>query len=158
METAPRAIERSPRLYTRDAMADEFLFNYRSATDEILPEGMRFYAYHGVNPEERAQGQRFTVDVVLAVDLRRPGQSDDLADTVSYSAVYKVVRGIMEGRSRQLIEAVAEEIAAEILTNFPPVQRVSVTVRKPEVPMKGSMLDAAGVRITRSRADGGDRS
>ncbi len=127
-------------------------------TDEILLEGMRFYAYHGVNPEERALGQRFMVDVVLAVDLRRPGQSDDLADTVSYSTVYKVVRGIVEGEPRDLIEAVAEEIAAAILTGFPDVARVTVTVRKPEVPMKGSLLDAAGVRITRSQADGSDRS
>jgi dihydroneopterin aldolase len=126
--------------------------------DEILLEGMRFYAYHGVNPEERALGQRFTVDVTLAVDLRRAGQSDNLADTVSYSAVYKLVRGIVEGEPRDLIEAVAEAIAVEILTNFPTVQSVSVTVRKPEVPMKGSMLDAAGVRITRSRTDAGDCS
>jgi dihydroneopterin aldolase len=126
--------------------------------DEILLEGMRFYAYHGVNPEERALGQRFTVDVVLEVDLRRAGQSDNLADTVSYSAVYKLVRGIVEGEPRQLIEAVAEEIAAEILTEFPPVQHVTVTVRKPEVPMKGSQLDAAGVRIARSRAAGSHRS
>jgi dihydroneopterin aldolase len=127
-------------------------------TDEILLEGMRFYAYHGVNAEERALGQRFLVDVVMAVDLRRPGQSDDLADTVSYSAVYKVVRGIVEGEPRDLIEAVAEEIAAAILTGFPSVARVTVTVRKPEVPMKGSLLDAAGVRITRSQAHWSDRS
>jgi dihydroneopterin aldolase len=127
-------------------------------TDEILLEGMRFYAYHGVNPEERALGQRFLVDVVMAVDLRRPGQSDDLADTVSYSDVYKVVRGIVEGEPRNLIEAVAEEIAAAILTGFPPVARVTVTVRKPEVPMKGSLLDAAGVRITRSQVDGSPHS
>ena len=127
-------------------------------TDEILLEGMRFYAYHGVNPEERALGQRFLVDVVMAVDLRRPGQIDNLADTVSYSDVYKVVRGIVEGEPRNLIEAVAEAIAAAILTGFPPVARVTVTVRKPEVPMKGSLLDAAGVRITRSQADGSPRS
>jgi len=139
-------------------MASEFSSTNASATDEILLEGMRFYAYHGVNPEEQELGQRFTVDVVLAVDLRRAGQSDELANTVSYSAVYKVVRGIVEGEPRQLIEAVAEDIAAAILTGFPPVARVTVTVRKPEVPMKGSMLDAAGVRITRSRADGNDRS
>ena len=139
-------------------MASEFSSTNASATDEILLEGMRFYAYHGVNPEEQALGQRFTVDVVLAVDLRRAGQSDELANTVSYSAVYMVVRGIVEGEPRQLIEAVAEDIAAAILTGFPPVARVTVTVRKPEVPMKGSMLDAAGVRITRSRADGNDRS
>ena len=52
--------------------------NNMLTSDEILLEGMRFYAYHGVNPEERALGQRFTVDVVLAVDLRRAGRSDDL--------------------------------------------------------------------------------
>jgi 7,8-dihydroneopterin aldolase/epimerase/oxygenase len=129
-----------------------------SCSDEILLEGMRFYAYHGVNPEERALGQRFMVDVTLVVDLRRAGQSDDLTDTVSYSAVYKVVRGIVEGEPRQLIETVAEEIATAILTEFLPVERVTVTVRKPEVPMKGSMLDAAGVRITRSRSEGSHRS
>jgi hypothetical protein len=56
------------------------------------------------------------------------------------------------------VRAVAEEIAAEILTGFPQVARATVTVRKPEVPMKGSLLDAAGVRITRSQADGSDRS
>ena len=104
--------------------------------DEILLEGMRFYAYHGVNPEERALGQRFTVDVVLAVDLRQAGQSDDLADTVSYSAVFNLVHRVVDGEPRNLIEAVAEDVAGEILASFPPVQRVSVTVRIPEVPRR----------------------
>jgi 7,8-dihydroneopterin aldolase/epimerase/oxygenase len=139
-------------------MASESPLGNTYGTDEILLEGMRFYAYHGVNPEERTLGQRFTVDVVLAVDLRQAGQSDDLAHTVSYSAVYKVVRQIVEGEPRQLIEAVAEEIASMVLTEFPPVEHITVTVRKPEAPMKGSLLDAAGVRITRSRACGEDRS
>ena len=122
--------------------------------DEILLEGMRFYAFHGVNPEERALGQRFTVDVALAVDLQRAGESDDLADTVSYSDVYKLVRRIVEGEPRNLIEAVAEQIAAEILAQFPAVARVTVTVRKPEAPLRGAILDAAGVRVTRRRANG----
>jgi dihydroneopterin aldolase len=126
--------------------------------DEIILEGMRFYAYHGVNPEEQALGQRFTVDVVLAVDLRRAGQSDEIAHTVSYSAVYKVVRRIVEGEPRNLIEAVAESIASQILEGFPLVGQVTVAVRKPDVPMKGSILDAAGVRITRWRSDGSDDS
>ncbi len=128
-----------------------------STQDEILLEGMRFYGYHGANPEERVLGQRFSVDVAVAVDLRRAGESDDLADTVSYSAIYKLVRRIAEGEPRNLIEAVAEEIATEILLGFPSVIRVAVTVRKPEAPLKGAMLDAAGVRITRWRDDGVER-
>ena len=126
----------------------------RIAQDEILLEGVRFYAYHGVNPEERALGQRFTVDVALAVDLRQAGERDDLGATVSYSDVYKLVRRIVEGEPHNLLEAVAEEIAAAILAAFRPVERVTVTVRKPEAPLKGAMLDAAAVRITRTRADG----
>jgi 7,8-dihydroneopterin aldolase/epimerase/oxygenase len=144
--------------YTRAAMETEPGRSSTFGSDEIILEGMRFYAYHGVNPEEQALGQRFTVDLVLAVDLRRAGQSDELANTVSYSAVYKVVRGIVEGEPRNLIEAVAESIASEILESFPLVEQVTVTVRKPDVPMKGSMLDAAGVRITRRRSDGSDDS
>ena len=120
-------------------------------TDEILLEGMQFYAYHGVNPEERILGQRFTVDVSLAVDLRRAGESDDLSDTVSYSEVYRMVRRIVEGEPRNLIEAVAEAIAGAILDHYPAVAQVAVTVRKPEAPLKGALLDSAGVRITRSR-------
>jgi dihydroneopterin aldolase len=134
-------------------MTARFPADSGSQPDEILLEGMRFYAYHGVNPEERALGQRFTVDVAVAIDLRRAGQSDDLADTVSYSDIYKLVRRIVEGEPRNLIEAVAEEIAREILTRFPPVARATVTVRKPEAPLKGAMLDAAGVRVTRSQVD-----
>jgi dihydroneopterin aldolase len=139
-------------------MASEFPSHNASASDEILLEGMRFYAYHGVNQEEQALGQRFTVDVVLAVDLRRAGQSDELANTVSYSAVYKLVRRIIEGEPRNLIEAVAESIASEILASFQAVGQVTVTVRKPEVPMKGAMLDAAGVRIRRSRGHRSDHA
>lgn len=121
------------------------------ADDEVFLEGLRFYAYHGVNPEERTRGQRFTVDVRMRCDLRGAGETDDLTRTVNYSAVAKRVKAIMEGEPRDLIEAVAEAIAADVLAGFPPVRVVEVTVRKPEVGLKGMFLDAAGVRITRVR-------
>lgn len=121
--------------------------------DEVFLEGLRFFAYHGVHPEEKARGQRFTVDVRMWADLRPAGESDDLTLTVNYSAVHKAVRAIVEGPPRDLIEAVAEDIAAAVLAGFPPVARVEVTVRKPEVGLKGAFLDAAGVRIARWRTE-----
>ena len=124
------------------------------AMDEILLEGMRFYGYHGVHPEERRLGQRFVIDVALAVDLRSAGETDDLAQTVSYSAAYAEVRQIVEGEPRQLIEAVAEGIADAMLALDTRVQRVRVRVAKPEAPVKGSVLDTVAVRITRSREAG----
>lgn len=122
-----------------------------SHQDVIFLEGLRFYGYHGVNPEERVLGQRFVVDVEIAVDLHQAGQSDELGDTISYSDLYKLVRRVVEGEPRNLLEAVAEAITSEVFRAFPPVVAVTVMVRKPEAPLKGAMLDAAGVRITRTR-------
>lgn len=122
--------------------------------DEIFLEGMLFYAYHGVNPEERIQGQRFIVDLALWTDTRAAGETDDLTKTVNYSKVYDLVRSIVEGEPKRLIEALAETIATAVLGQFPATQSVVVTVRKPEVAIKGSILDAAGVRIRRSRMAG----
>lgn len=123
----------------------------RRMFDEIFLEGVRFYAFHGVNPEERVQGQRFIVDVRLASDLRGASRTDDLSSTINYSAVYKRVKSIVEGSPRELIETLAEDIATALLTDFPAATAVTVTVRKPEVALKGAMLDAAGVRIHRTR-------
>jgi dihydroneopterin aldolase len=119
--------------------------------DEILLEGMRFYGYHGVHPEEQRLGQRFVVDVALAVSLQPAGERDDLAATVSYSAAYTEIRRVVEGEPHKLIEAVAEEIATALLALDARVQRVSVRVAKPEAPVKGAILDAVAVRITRWR-------
>ena len=121
------------------------------ASDEVFLEGLRFYGYHGVNPEERALGQRFVVDVHLAADLRQAGRSDDLGDTVNYSAVAKGVRAIVEGSPRELIETVAEEIATALLAEHPLARSVTVTLRKPEAALKGIIMEAVGVRVRRSR-------
>lgn len=122
-----------------------------SVPDEIVLEGMRFYGYHGVHPEEQQLGQRFVVDVALAVRLQPAGERDDLGATVSYSAAYAEVRRVVEGEPRRLIEAVAEEIAAAMLALDDRVKRVRVRVAKPEAPVKGAILDTVAVRITRWR-------
>ena len=120
-------------------------------SDEVFLEGVQFYAFHGANPEERSQGQRFLLDLTLETDLRRAAASDDVAQTVSYSEVYKRIRPIIEGEPRNLIERVAEDVAGAVLAGFAPVSAVTVAIRKPEVPMKGVFLHAAGVRIRRTR-------
>lgn len=119
--------------------------------DHIRLRGMRFYGYHGALPAERELGQRFVVDVELAFDLRPAGQSDDLARTVSYAEVYDLVRAVVEGPPRALLECVAEQVAARILERFAIVEEVRVLARKPEAPIPG-ILEAAEVEIIRRRA------
>ena len=117
--------------------------------DWIKLEGMVFYGLHGVDPAEKALGQRFTVDVALQRNLRKPGRSDDLHDTINYAQVYRIARQVMEGPSKNLIEALAEEIAQRIAESCPEIETIRVRVRKPEVPIKGSVLAAATVEIER---------
>lgn len=111
---------------------------------------MQFYGYHGVNPEERALGQRYVVDLTADLDLRRAGETDRLEDTVSYSEVYRAVRAVMEGEPRNLLESAAQAITDRILAEFP-VDAVMVTVKKPNPPVRGSAIEMAAVKIHRHR-------
>ena len=116
--------------------------------DKICLEGMVFYGYHGATPAERELGQRFIVDLEVEKDLFKAGGSDDLVDTVDYSALYKVVKDTVQGARRNLLESVAQIIAARVLEEFP-VEAVRVKVKKPDVPIKGSVLAGASVEIHR---------
>src|SRR6266568_919357 len=102
--------------------------------DRIRLNDMVFYGYHGALPEERKLGQRFVVSVELRVDLREAGQTDDLSKTVNYSEAYAAVRDIVTGPPHQLIESVAERIAAQLLGAHASIESVTVGIRKPEVP------------------------
>lgn len=120
------------------------------AEDKILLEGMTFYAYHGVNRAEREQGQRFVVDLELGLDLSPAGHSDSLAMAVNYATVFKLAREVVEGEPSNLIETVAERLAAAILSRFD-VESVRVRVRKPWAPIKGAVLESVAVEIVRRR-------
>ena len=60
--------------------------------DTIQIKGLRIFAYHGVGPEEKRDGQPFVLDIAMKADLSRARRSDDLEDTVNYAAVVEAVR------------------------------------------------------------------
>ncbi len=116
--------------------------------DKIELKGMTFYGFHGVNPAEKELGQRFIVDLDIFCDLATAGRTDNLDDTVDYSEVYRGIKEIVEGPSHNLLESVVAAIAERVLAH-PGVEAVRVRLRKPEVPMKGSVLTHAAVAIYR---------
>jgi dihydroneopterin aldolase len=118
--------------------------------DKIVLEGMIFYGFHGASSAEQEVGQRFVVDLEVERDLSVAGLSDDLADTIHYARLFKLVKEILEGPSRKLLENVAETIASRVLAEYP-ADVVRVMLKKPEAPIKGSVLSYAGVEITRRR-------
>ena len=118
--------------------------------DKILLNNLGFYGYHGVLKEEGVLGQKFFIDMELYVDTKEAGLTDDMNKSVSYADVYEVVKEITEKRSFNLIEALAENIAKEVLEKFNLINEVMVRVKKPEAPVNG-IYDYFGVEISRSR-------
>ena len=118
--------------------------------DHIELRHLRILGTHGVLPEERDRAQPFAVDLDLEVDLAPAGTSDDLADTVDYGEVVDRVAAVVSGpRSYQLLEALAEAIAAEALIDSR-VASVTVAVRKLRPPV-ATDIASVGVRVTRRR-------
>ena len=118
--------------------------------DTILIRGLRVFAYHGVNPEEKRDGQTFVLDLDLSLDLSRPCRSDRVEDTVSYAQVRKTVERVMTEKKYNLIERAAQAVADAVLDEYSAVEQLDVTLCKPDAPMKGD-FDTVGVRIQRGR-------
>ncbi|MEK7338218.1 MAG: dihydroneopterin aldolase [candidate division NC10 bacterium] len=117
------------------------------SADRVLIEGLTFFGYHGVRPEEQRLGQKFRVDVELTLDLGRAAASDRVADTVNYEEICRLVLEVGKGRRCNLVETLAERIAAVLLKAFP-AQEVLVRVKKTSPPFDGT-LTAVGVEIRR---------
>jgi dihydroneopterin aldolase len=111
---------------------------------------MVFYGFHGASAAEQEVGQRFVVDLEVHRDLAKAGLSDELGDTVSYSRLYRLAKEVVEGPRRKLLESVAETIARRVLDELD-VDAVRVKLKKPEVPMRGSVLSHASVEIFRDK-------
>jgi dihydroneopterin aldolase len=122
-------------------------------SDRIVLDGMHLQGTHGVYPEEQRVPQPFDVDVELALNLQPAGLSDDLAQTVDYARVYETCRQIVESTRFNLIEALAEAIAHELLAGFA-ADEVTVRIRKPQVRLGGA-VDRAGIEIRRRRPAAG---
>lgn len=117
--------------------------------DRIRLTGVSATGYHGVFPHERREGQTFVADVVAHVDTRRAAATDDLAHTLDYGALAEQVAAVLSGEPADLIETVAERVAATVL-GHPQVQAVDVAVHKPQAPISVPFADVV-VEVRRDR-------
>lgn len=104
-----------------------------------------FYAHHGVMQEEHRIGGRYEVDVAMDLDFEDAARHDDLAQTVDYERVYRLVHGIVTENRFYLIERLAYLIAHAVVEAYPHVVAVEVTVRKPNPPVGGTADRAEAV-------------
>lgn len=116
--------------------------------DCITLNGLRVRGFHGVFDHEHRDGQDFVVDVTLWLDLSAAVTTDDLTATVHYGELAELAAAVISGPPRNLIEAVAGEIADKIMARYP-LHAVEVTVHKPSAPIP---LDFQDVSVTVRRS------
>lgn len=117
--------------------------------DTIQLQGIRLEGQHGATDDERSMPQLLEVDLVVEVDLRAAGSSDDLTDTVDYGPLLEICRVTVETGSYRLLERIAGTIAERVLAT-PGILGCTVRVRKLAVPIDAD-LDFAQVEIHRTR-------
>lgn len=119
--------------------------------DKILVRGLRIFAYHGVNPEEKEDGQNFVLDIDAYVDITVPCETDNVEDTVSYAKIIKETVRIFTRRKDDLLERAAERVAQGLFESFDRIQSLRILLKKPEAPIKAD-FDYVGVEIYRERS------
>ena len=115
--------------------------------DSITIENLRLTCIIGCYPEERVKPQNLSLTLTLHCDTCRAAASDQLADAIDYDALSQKIRALAAQKQRQLLEALAEDIASLCLRESD-AQAVTVQLRKPGVP---AAADAAVVTITRTQ-------
>ncbi|MEM1175657.1 MAG: dihydroneopterin aldolase [Pseudomonadota bacterium] len=113
--------------------------------DIIYLHGLRVEAVIGIWEWEKRIRQIIEIDLEMATDIRQAAASDDVADTLNYKAVSKRVQTFIEDNRFELVETLAERIAAIIMEEFD-VPWVRVRLNKPGA-IRGSR--AVGVLIER---------
>ncbi len=113
--------------------------------DVVKIRGLEVSARHGVNDFEKVAQQKFIFDADIATDFYRAAVNDDLSATVNYSAASKLIVRVATEHCFNLIEKLAYECAFSLMENFKNVSSVSLTVYKPDAPMK---LTFSSVAVT----------
>ena len=91
--------------------------------------GLELFGRHGVNDDERRDGQTFLFDVTLEID---EPMEDSIEATIDYRLVRDIVRGVNDAERYRLLETLAAAVADALNAELR-VKRVRVTVRKPGI-------------------------
>lgn len=119
--------------------------------NKILIRGLEVSACHGVKDFEKVQPQPFIFDADLYFDFSAAAESDDLNDTVNYSAACKKIVAAATSESFNLIEKLAYVCAYSVMDSLP-VRKILLTVYKPQAPMKVS-FKSVGVSVEVERTE-----
>ena len=109
-----------------------------------------FYAYHGALKEEQSIGGRYEADVELYTDFSEAAATDSLHNTINYHDVYRYINRKVNEKKYYLIETIATMIADGLLSDYKSLEKVSVKIRKSNVPI-GGVIDFVEAEVIKER-------
>ena len=98
--------------------------------DIVFISDLRIDTLIGIYDWERRVRQTISLDLEMGADIRKAAATDAIEDTLNYKAVAKRLIDFVGNSEYQLVETLAEEIAAIVLREFA-VPWVKLTVHKP---------------------------
>ena len=113
--------------------------------DIVYIRELKIQTVIGIYDWERSIRQTISLDIEMAADIAKAAATDHIDDALNYKAVAKRVIGFVEGSDFQLVETMAEKIAALIRDEFN-VPWLRLSLAKPGA-VRGSK--AVGVVIER---------
>lgn len=111
----------------------------------IYLSDVRIHAFHGVDTQETAVGADFIINLKVGYPIEQAMQTDDLDDTLSYAEMFNIIKHEMQQPSK-LLENVAGRIANGIVSAFPNISSIDLSITKENPPM-GADCKGAGVEI-----------
>jgi 7,8-dihydroneopterin aldolase/epimerase/oxygenase len=102
---------------------------------------MEFYAVHGVPDAERKIRQLYIINICIEYNFDEAAKNDDINKTLNYVEIYKICKHLMQ-KKFMLIETLAFKIAHTIKSNFAEIIKIEVSVKKPQVQLKGKIESA----------------
>jgi len=115
--------------------------------DIVYIRDLRIDAVIGIYEWEQRIRQQISVNIEMGWDNRKAAQSDDIKDTLNYKAAANLVKELVDKSEVQLVEALAENIAALLLEEMN-IPWIKVSLGKP---MAVTDSQEVGVTIERTR-------
>jgi dihydroneopterin aldolase len=113
----------------------------------VYIKGLRAEAVIGIHAWEREIRQNLVIDLEMASDTKRAASRDKIDFALDYAEVSRCVIALVEGSQYQLIETLAETLAAMITRDFG-VQWLRLRLSKP-----GAVAEADDVGVVVERGE-----
>jgi len=114
-------------------------------SDEIHIEQLEVSSVIGVSEHERKTPQRLTINISFWPRQQTRDMEDRIGETINYAVVAEQTQKFVHDEAVNLIETLADRLAAHLLKKFP-IQKITLEIRK--FPLEHAKYVSA--KVTRS--------